>query len=175
MRASFGGLRRSFFSLSPGRWVRPWPGAPRCWPRLRPVPGVFCRSLLLPNSAFDKTLLVERSFSSCTSSFSARDASTALSSFRSRTSARSRALSSHSDAIRSVARTVPTRTERGVAMVLIELEKKKLANLTFSNLLKLGHFIEFQCWKIPSWSNFKPSPTAGSDPRRPRSQRMGAG
>ena len=68
----------------------------------------------------------------------------------------------------------PTRTERGVAMVLIELEKKKLANLTFFNLLKLVHFIEFQCWKIPRWSNFKPSPTAGSDPRRPRLQEMGA-
>ena len=69
-----------------------------------------CRSLLLPNSAFDKTDRVARSFSSSASSFSARDASTALSSFRSRTSARSRALFSRSDAIRSVARTVAARS-----------------------------------------------------------------
>ena len=32
--ASGGGLCSSVRSSSPGRWVRPWPGAPRCWPRL---------------------------------------------------------------------------------------------------------------------------------------------
>ena len=38
-------------SSSTGRGVRPWPGAPRCWPRLRPrARRVFCRSLLLPKS-----------------------------------------------------------------------------------------------------------------------------
>ena len=41
MRASFGGLRRSFFSWSLGRGVRPWPGAPRCWPRFAPRTGLL--------------------------------------------------------------------------------------------------------------------------------------
>ena len=62
------------------------------------------------HSVFDKTDRVERSFSSLASSFPARDASTALSSFRFRTSARSRALFSRSDAIRSAARTVAARS-----------------------------------------------------------------
>ncbi len=44
-RAAFGGLRRAVFSPSPG------PGAPRCCPRLRPVPCCFCFSRLLPNRA----------------------------------------------------------------------------------------------------------------------------
>ena len=34
---------KSFFCLSPGRWVRPCPAPPRCWPGLRSVPGFFCR------------------------------------------------------------------------------------------------------------------------------------
>ena len=33
--------------------MRPWPDAPRCWPRFFPVPSFFCFSLLLPKAAFD--------------------------------------------------------------------------------------------------------------------------
>ena len=32
-------------SSSPGRWVRPWPGAPRCWPRLCSEPGLSLLAL----------------------------------------------------------------------------------------------------------------------------------
>ena len=78
MRASFGGLCRSFVSRRPGRGVRPWPGAPRCWPRLRPVPGFFCRSLLLPKAAFDNTARLERSLASSSSSLSFRTRSNSM-------------------------------------------------------------------------------------------------
>ena len=46
-RASSGGSRGSFFCPSPGRWVRPCPAAPRCWPRLLAALAPGAR-LLLP-------------------------------------------------------------------------------------------------------------------------------
>ena len=62
MSASGGGSFRSSFSSSAGRGVRPWPGAPRCWPRPRSERDVSCFSLLLPKTAFDKTARDERSW-----------------------------------------------------------------------------------------------------------------
>ena len=57
--------------LEPGPlWVWPWPGAPRCWPRLRSECGLSCCSLLRPNSALDSTAPVARSLASCASSVS---------------------------------------------------------------------------------------------------------
>ena len=52
--------------------MRPWPGAPRRWPRRRPERGVSRFSLLRPNSAFDNTARVARSFASWASSVSTR-------------------------------------------------------------------------------------------------------
>ena len=72
MHASGGGLCTSARSSSPGRWVRPWPGAPRCWPRLRSERGLSCCSLLRPNSFLDSTAPVERSLESWVSSVSIR-------------------------------------------------------------------------------------------------------
>ena len=48
--------------------MRPWPGAPGCWPRRRPVPGVCCFSLRRPYSVPDSTAAVARSFDSSASS-----------------------------------------------------------------------------------------------------------
>ena len=62
MSASGGGSCRSSFSSSAGRGVRPWPGAPRCWPRPRSERGVSCFSLLLPKTAFVNEARVERSW-----------------------------------------------------------------------------------------------------------------
>ena len=105
-----GGLRRSVFSPSSGRWVRPWPGAPRCWPRLRSERGFVCRSLLRPNSDFDSTVRLARSFASWASSVSTCDASAVLPASEARASARSRAFFSRSDTIMSVARTIAARS-----------------------------------------------------------------
>ena len=52
--------------------MRPWPGAPGCWPRRRPVPGVCCFSLRRPYSVPDSTAAVARSFDSCASSVPTR-------------------------------------------------------------------------------------------------------
>ena len=54
-------------SSSPGRGVRPWPGAPQRWPRGRPVRALSRRSLLRPRNAFDSTARVARSFASSAS------------------------------------------------------------------------------------------------------------
>ena len=59
--ASGGGLCSSV-RFEPGPWVRPWPGAPRCWPRLCSEPGLSCCSPLAA-SALDSTAPVARSLS----------------------------------------------------------------------------------------------------------------
>ena len=76
-------------------------GSAACWPRLRPERGFFCCSLLRPNSDFDSTVRVARSFASWASksNVSTRDASVVLSASKARTSARSRAFFSRSHAM----------------------------------------------------------------------------
>ena len=86
MRAFLGGLRSSFFSSSAGRWVRPWPAAPGCWPRLRSERGFSCCSLLLPERAFCSTAALARSLAYFVSSVSIRRRDT-LTASRSRASA----------------------------------------------------------------------------------------
>ena len=52
--------------------MRPWPGAPGCWPRLRSERGFSCCSLLLPKRAFCSTDALARSLAYCASNFSIR-------------------------------------------------------------------------------------------------------
>ena len=81
-RSTHTGARRApgdaLRSSPPGRWVRPWRAASRCW-RRRPERVLSCCSLLRPNSDFESVALLARSVASSASSTSTRDASASFS------------------------------------------------------------------------------------------------
>ena len=82
VRASSGGSRRSSLSSRVGRGVRPWPGAPGCWPRPRVEDGRSPFSLLRPNIDLDIDDLLERNLSFCASSAATLSFSSFASAFR---------------------------------------------------------------------------------------------